>query len=376
MFCKSLSLLLIGTLLLSCSSNSSNELSYGDVEKKQTNDGIFQGDADDYFNNAEKYYGAKDYARALDQFEKHLKLKPESRAGQLGAAYSHYYMGIQSGERGRLQEAANQMKLAETGFKNLWNGKLVKDTTIEDDFNWKSCLGLAVTERAIAALEKKRIDLLDRRLTQIKDSTESKEALKRQSQYAEKRMHYLRSSFAKLQYLAQMQNTAPEVLINLGDLHLIRGNEAAAERAYLDYLTIAKNSVKFWNAQRQSAQDKYKTKTELNAALTTIKQKEESATRKTVNVLVHLAEIKFSRQNWGDSLSYLKEAMNLDPERQSLHVPMAECYDRLGNYDQALVHINQYIQTSPSFSKDTQRAFRLRSELIRKQGKKNGSESK
>ncbi len=353
-----------------CSSGGSSDLEYTDVETRQ--DGNFKGDADDYFNNAQNYYGAGDYYRALDQFEKQLKLVPDSRQGLLGTAYCRYNIGRNLAARGRLLDAADQMAKAEETFSRLWNGELVRDTTIDDDFNWKACLGLAMTERAIAALEKQHIDLIDRRLEGIRDASRSAEARKRQKQHEERRAHYLRLCFSKLQRLAQMQNAAPDALLNLGDVQLIRGNESAAERAYLDYLAIARHSVERWRKRREEAHETFKSKNELNRALSAIKVKEESATRKTVNVLVHLAEIKFSRQNYADSLSYLKDAMDLDPNRRELNVPMAECYDRLGNYEQALEHINLYIKSSPSFSRDTQRAFRLRSQLLKKLDRKPG----
>ena len=354
-------------LMVSCGSTESNDLEYADVDENNPT-GEFHGDAKDYFANAQEYYGAGDYPRALDQFTKQLKIDPDSRPGQLGFSFSNYQLGLALAKRGRLADAADALKTAEEGFTKLWNGKLVKDTTIDDDFNWKACMGLAMTERAIAAIEKKHIDIIDQRLNGIGDHSLSAQALARQKQHEEKRMHNLRASFSKLQRLAQMQNAAPEVLLNLGDLQLIRGNESAAERAYLDYLAIARNSVEIWNKRRQEAVENIKSKNERNRVLSIMKLKEESATKKTVDVLVHLAEIKFSRQNWGDSLSYLKDAIDLDPERQALNVPIAECYDKLGNYDQALVHISRYIQASPSFSKDTQRAFRLRSELVKKRG--------
>ncbi len=364
---KLLFVLFAGLLVCACGSSESGNLEYADVDQKDPS-GKFHGDADDYFANAQKYYGAGDYHRALDQFGKQLKIAPDDRPGQLGQAFSHYQVGLGLAQRGRLLDAAESMKRAESGFTKIWNGKLVKDTTIEDDFNWKSCMGLAMTERAIAALEKKKIDMIDRRLNGISDQGKSAKARTQQKRHEEQRMHYLRRSFEKFQRLSQMQNTAPEVLLNLGDIQLIRGNESAAERAYLDYLAIARHSVEVWNKRRQEAIETYKSKNERNRVLAIMKRKEESATKKTVDVLVHLAEIKFSRQNWGDSLSYLKDAIGLDPERQSLNVPIAECYDKLGDYDQALVHIGRYIQASPSFDKDTQRAFQLRSELLKKRG--------
>ncbi|MFT7617930.1 MAG: tetratricopeptide (TPR) repeat protein [Planctomycetota bacterium] len=366
---KLLLIVLAGFLAISCTtSEESTELRYGNVEDE--GDYEFKGDAADYFSNAQEYYGAGDYGRAMDQFYKLVQASPEHRPGRLGLSYSQYYVGLNMAYRGRLNEASRMVTKSEEGFKSLWNGKLGGDTTIEDDFNWKACLGLAMSERAIASLEKMSIDLIDSRLTGIKDTAKRNDALSRQATHSERRSHYLRESFNKLENLARMDNAAPEVLLNLGDIYLIRGNEVAAERSYLQYLEIARTSVETWNQRRLDAHKNFKTKKELTQALGTMKSKEESATKKTVDVLVHLAEIKFSRKNWGDSLSYLKDAMDLDPERQALHVPMAECYDKLKNYDQALTHINQFIQSSPSFSKNTQKAFRLRSQLIQKRGDK------
>lgn len=362
-------LALFACLLAACGSDgSNNELEY--TELAEGGEEEFKGDAEDYFNNAQEYYSAGDYYRALDQFLKQLQLVPDSRPGKLGESYSRYNIGRNLATRGRLLDAEVQFKEAEKGFGSLWNGSLVTDTLVADDFNWKACLGLAETERARAALEKQRIDLIDRRLEGIRDNAERSKALEQQQTFANNRMVKLNHCFEKFRRLAQMQNAAPDALLNLGDVQLIRGNESAAERAYLDYLAIARTSVERWNKARAEAHRTYKSKKELEIVLAEMKRKEEGATKKTVGVLTQLAEIKFSRQNWGDSLSYLKDAMDLDPERHELNVPVAECYDRLGNYDKALVHIDRYIQTSPSFSKDTQRAFRLRSQLLKKSGDK------
>ncbi|MCB9831984.1 MAG: tetratricopeptide repeat protein [Planctomycetes bacterium] len=365
------SLLLLAVSLISvaaCSTGDDSDLHYNDVEVKSPDDG-FEGDSEFYAANAQEYYGAGDYIRALDQFERQLKLDPTSRPGRLGLSLSTYQIGLDQAARGRLGDAEARFTRAESILRELWNGQLVADTEIADDFNWKACLGLAMTERAIAALERRYIEAIDRRITRNEDPKRRAEMLTEQKRHDERRQHYGREALDKFERLARMKNAAPDALLNLGEMHLVVGNEVSAERAYLDYLDIAKQSVEMWNQKRVAAPDEYKSRNELRAALEVIKRKQDQATEKTVGVLERLAEIKFRKRNYADCIGYLKEALALDPARYQLHVPLAECYEHLENDEKALEHIDLFIRSTPGFTEDTQRAYKLRSRLLQKLGR-------
>lgn len=352
----------------SCSTGGDEGLHYNEVETANPKDS-FEGDADFYAANAEEYYGAGEYARALDQFEKQLKLDPQSRPGRLGMALANYQIGLDQAARGRLGDAETRFKKSEETLRPMWNGQLGDDTSTPDDLNWKCCLGLAMTERAIAALEKRYIDLLDQRVTRSEDPTRRREMLAEQTRHDERRQHYSREALDKFERLSRMKYAAPEALLNLGEMHLVVGNEVSAERAYLAYLDIAKKNVEQWNQRRLEAPDQYKSRNELKAALDVIKQKQTAATHKTVGVLERLAEIKFRKGNYADCIGYLKEALGLDPSRYQLHVPLAESFERLENNEKALEHIDLYIRATPGFTEDTQRAYKLRSRLLQKLGR-------
>lgn len=348
------------------SDGKSNDLVYGDVERDEN--GEFSADPDYYADNAQRFFQAGDYRRSLTQFRHVVELRSEDDLARLGEAYCLYNIGKEQAARGAFDRAGTSFERAEAKFGTLWleraGGDLEKSTLDAKGWHWKALLGLAETERAIASLAKLESDRIDQSLPHRKDREKIDAELAQQAKLRKRRDIYTRKSRERFVTLCAMDHPSPDCLVNLGDLELIVGNEPAAERAYVQYLDVAQRSVDVWDSRREEAVKNLKSKTELEVTLAAIDAKREGALKKTIGVLEQLAEIKFHKRNFTAALEYLERALDIDPDRYVLNVPIAECHYELGSYEKGLEYIDRYIRLTPEFDDDTHRAYKLRSKLV------------
>lgn len=360
-------LVLMAACVAGCASNGdAGELDYAEVE--QSGDGNFEADPDYYADNAQRFIQAGEYRRALTQFRKVLEQDPNDNLSRLGEGYCLYHIGLDLAARGSLDRASRSFQQAEGVFANLWVDRagesLERSTQDPEAWHWKSLLGLAETERAIASLAKVELDRIDAALPRIEDPEKVRSGLERQTKLRKRREIYNRKARERFSALSSMEYPAPDSLLNLADIEYVIGNEPAAERAYLDYLSLTERSVEIWDERRDEAMKNLESKSERRVALAAIEKKRESALEKNLKVLQQLAEIKFRKGNYGASLEYLERALDIDPERYVLNVPMAECHYELGSFEKGLEHIDRYIRLSEEFDDDTHRAYKLRSKLV------------
>ena len=357
-----------------------------------TRDSTFEADAGDYALNAERYYETGDYRRALSQFQKYKEKEPNSWGAALGIAYCRYQLGRQLVASGRFEDAHVQLSEAEVAFTERWNGGVEKKASDPAAYQWKACMGLGLTERAIANLDSIKLAAIESRLRNGVDGGTAEVADQRR-RLQNHRKEYYRRALEKFEALAKMQDASPDAFLNLGDLYVITGadlsNESAlgngsglndvgparrgnanrikAERAYMTYLETAKRSVDNWEKMRRDAAERYPDRRSYEEAVALIEQKRSSATEKTVDVMIQVALIKYGSGDTQAALGYLRSAHELDPKRTWLHLNIAECYDRLADYDQALKHVDTYIAQSPAGDEGVRRAYKLRAEIAKKQ---------
>ena len=365
---KSLPILFLVILpLASCGSGGiegSEDLTYGEVDREAAPEG-FEGDAEFYATNGQRFYEGGDYPAALTQFRKQLSKDPTSTSGRLGEAFSLYQLGKERAKVGSLKEADARFEAAREVFEKLANElPLEADTTDGDGFGWKSRLGLAMTDCASAALARRQLDRIDASITGITNPADRRRAKQAQGDLRELRNRRNAIALERFSQLATMNNAAPDSILYEGDMHIILGNERQAERSYFRYLDLCRNSVKSWEERRKQAPDHIASKNELKLTLQQIEIKRSSAVAKTVGVLSQLAEIKFRRANYADSLELLEEAIATDPERYDLHVPIAECNDKLENKVKALEHIEVYLRSVEGFDANARKASKMRARLI------------
>lgn len=363
---KWLLIVLMAAFAGGCASSDAGDLVYGEVDK--TDDGEFEADPEYYSDNAARFFQAGDYRRALTQFRRVLELTPDDTLARLGEGYSLYNVGLEQAARGATDRAGTSFEQAEDVFTDLWVSRagrqLESSTQDADGWHWKSLLGLAETERAIASLAKVESDRIDQALPHFDDREKIDAELARQAKLGKRREVYSRKARDKFSTLCSMEYPSPDCLLNLGDLEYIAGNEPAAERAYVRYLELAERSVDVWDKRRDEATKNLKSKAELKVALAAIEMKREGALEKTIGVLEQLAEIKYRKGNYESALEYLEHALEIDPDRFVLNVPMAECHYELGSYEKGLDSIDRYIRLTPEFDDDTHRAYKLRSKLV------------
>jgi len=355
--------LAIAVIFLSCGTTD-QQPEMADVKVDSSN---FKFDADYYGENAQRYYNENKYFEARDQFQKQLKLEPDSWAAAAGQAYCFYHIGRNFAVQGRLREAHRSLAEAEAIFTRTWNGEIEENTRSKEAHQWKLALGLAMTERAIANLDTVKMRQLN---VKVLDPNEEKGVAARQEldQVTRHRLDYYKKAGERLGRLTRMKFASPDAFLSLGEVLFILHDDKGAEKAFLDYLDLARNSIEFWEKQRYAAAETFSTRRDRQQTDAAITARLEGATAKTVNVLRRLAEIKFNRQDYASSLSHLTEAMKLAPANYQLHVPIAESHQGLRNYKEALTHIDLYIKSRSGFDDNTRKAYRLRSQLLKHLG--------
>ncbi|MCA9320992.1 MAG: hypothetical protein KDB53_09670, partial [Planctomycetes bacterium] len=98
----------------------SGDMAYADVEPATEADKPrFEGDAEFYGVNAQRFYDAGDFLAALQQFRRQLDKQPTAIDGRLGEAFALYQLGIQHGAVGNLREAQRRLDLAREHFEAL-----------------------------------------------------------------------------------------------------------------------------------------------------------------------------------------------------------------------------------------------------------------
>ncbi len=365
---SSLGLALTLLLLCGCGTGGGTDknLHYSDVENPPTNEG-FQGDATLFAANAQRFYDAGEYLAALQQFRKQLEKDPTAVDGRLGEAYSLYKLGVNLAARGAYHESNRRLEEALDNFEKLSAEiPMERDTLEGDGYGWKIRLGLALSERALGALAKLQWDRIHSAILSMKDPTEVAKAGAAQKVLLKRRVDYNERALEHFRELAAMGHPAPDVILNLGDMELIAGNDSRAERNYLAYRDLARRSVQSWDRRQREAPDQIESKNELERVLATIEAKRRSAVEKLVKVLERLAEMKFKRGEYAEAASLLEEALKTQPDLVRLHVPMAEILEKQGEYQAALEHIDIYLRSLDEFDENAKKAAKLRSQLVDK----------
>jgi tetratricopeptide (TPR) repeat protein len=330
-------------------------------------EGEFQGDFELHMANAQDYYDAGDYYRARDQFSKAAGQRPDELGARLGEGFSLYHIGFNSAALGNLGQADKELGRAEKTFSEIWTGELPASTFEGTGMDWKSALGLAMTWRARASLDRMRIARIDSELNTA-TGEETAELLEEQRQRDLRRGRNLKKATELFSRLAAMQYAAPDAIKNLGDMELINGRPRAALTAYERYLDISRRNIANWEKRREEWPAQYEFERYALEAQTAIDNKRESAIEKTAEVLVQVAEIRFKNELYDLALADLQEAQELAPKRVELNVPIAECYERIGDKDQALRHLDTFLRSRAEMDGDTRRALKLRARLTAEVG--------
>ncbi len=71
-----------------------------------------------------------------------------------------------------------------------------------------------------------------------------------------------------------------------------------------------------------------------------------------------LAAIYLSREDWQNAGITLLQYVTLEPDHADSHFGLALCYDNLGQFDQALVHYNRFMELDDG--SDDARSFQVR----------------
>jgi tetratricopeptide (TPR) repeat protein len=321
-------------------------------------------DVGDYALNAEKYYDNGDYARALTQFLKYKEKDPKSWGAALGIGYCYLNLGLGLAADSRLEDAFGQFKKAEVAFTGQWDGTVEKSAADAKAFQWKACMGLALTERALGNLESLFIRGIESRATIERGSQTLQQEI---SERSRKRTDYYQRSLAKFRKLITMEAPPPDAFLNAGDLEMVVNGPVRAEPAYLAYLEVAKESVESWKRRQRESVETFKDRRSFEEATFIIDKKLETATKKTVDVMIQLALINYTTGRYAESLQFLLDAQKLDPTRQSLHLNVAECYDKLGNQKEALKRIDEFLTLAVDGDPNVRRAYKLRSEITKRQ---------
>ncbi len=353
-------------LLCGCGTNGGTDknLHYSDVENPPTKEG-FQGDASLFAANAQRFYDAGEYLAALQQFRKQLEKDPSAVDGRLGEAYSLYKLGVTLAARGAYKEANRRLEEALDNFERLGAEVTMESDTLEGDgYGWKARLGLALSERALGALAKLQWDRIHNAILSMDDPSEVTKARAAQKILLKRRADYNERALEHFRELAAMGHPAPDVILNLGDMELVVGNDSLAEKHYLAYRDIARRSIESWDIRQRKAPDQIESKNELERVLAAIESKRRSAVEKLVKVLERLAEMRFKRGEYPEAATLIEEALRTQPDLVRLHVPMAEILEKQGEYRQALEHIDAYLRSLDSFDENAKKAAKLRSRLL------------
>ncbi|MEE9392887.1 MAG: tetratricopeptide repeat protein [Planctomycetota bacterium] len=322
----------------------------------------FEGDAELYKQNAIAFYDAGDYYRARNQFKKILKTQPDDAVAKGGYAYCCYSIGFNEAAFGNFNGGAKNLIIAERTFESLYSGELPASTADGTGREWRNALGLAMTWRALASLDKMRSDSIDRVLGEG-GARNGDKLLAEQKKRDLRRRDLNQKSLELFRRLATMEYAAPDAILNQGDLELIVGNTNASLRAYERYLSVARKNIENWDRRLEEWPEQYASDKYALEAQKAINGKRSAAVSKAVDVLTQVAEVHYAASNYADSLALLTEAAELNPRRVALNVPIAECYERLGEPKEALRHIEAYIKSNPEIDDNTRRAYRLRARV-------------
>lgn len=328
----------------------------------------FEADAELYRHNAQAYYQAGDYFRALDQLRKAIKKDPGSKAARVGEALCLYNLGFNAAALGNTKDAATRLRAAEEKAEALIDEPLPRSTVEGDGLAWKSHLVLAMTQRALARLDRMVINGIDAQLAGA-SASERERMLEERKKRGIHEQELEEKALAGFRRLAAMEFAAPDAILNLADMELAGGNRRAAIEQYGRYLEIARRNIDNWNRSRKEWTEQLQSEKYQLEAQREIDAKLESVVGKAVDVLKRLAHVEFVEGAHQDSLAHLLEAARLDPSRNDLNVPIAENHLRLGSHEEALAHIDAYIAGTSAFDDNVRRAYRLRSEILKELGR-------
>jgi len=71
-------------------------------------------------------------------------------------------------------------------------------------------------------------------------------------------------------------------------------------------------------------------------------QKANGLAPRTISVIAGLGQVAIAKHDYAAAVTYLEDALHLDPEAESLHAPLAAAYRGLGQLDRAQPHIGQW----------------------------------
>ena len=350
-------------LLAACSSTTQEPVD----ETTAFEETSFEGDAEYHAVNAQHYYQAGDYHRALDQFVKVRAQSPDSWSAALGEGYSRYFIGRNHAALGNLDTGRKELDAAEEVLTELWDGEIENDARAPDSWRWRAAMGLALVERAQGSLDKVLIDRLDGIMPNLA-GTSRERALAEQKRLRIHRQETYEASLTKFERLARMNNAPPDAFQNLADLLYLTDRDAAAEDVYLAYIEMARRSVADWKRIRAEIPEKIESKNEAKLEIRSASVKLASAQEKAFDSLIRLAAIKYAKNDAEEcrlALDYLVEAEEVAPERYEVNVPIAECHAKLGEREKALDRIDRFLAYSDDSDTDARRAFRLRKRIER-----------
>jgi tetratricopeptide (TPR) repeat protein len=123
----------------------------------------------------------------------------------------------------------------------------------------------------------------------------------------------------------------------LANLYKSRGETDKAEAAFKRALELQPNDLAtlIWLGRLEL--DKGKT-TEAEQLFS----KAHSLAPNTVAVLAGLGRVAIEKRDYASAVTYLEQALAIDPEGESLHAPLAAAYRGLGQLDKAQPHIGQW----------------------------------
>ena len=123
----------------------------------------------------------------------------------------------------------------------------------------------------------------------------------------------------------------------LGHLYKSRGATDKAEAAFRRALELQPDDLAtlVWLGRLNLDQGK-------TDAAESLFQKADGLAPRTVSVIAGLGQVAIAKRNYAAAVRYLEDALQLDPEAESLHAPLAAAYRGLGQLDRAQPHIGQW----------------------------------
>ena len=123
----------------------------------------------------------------------------------------------------------------------------------------------------------------------------------------------------------------------LGHLYKSRGAPDKAEAAFARALELQPNDIAtlVWLGRLNLDQGK-------TDAAESLFQKANGLAPRTVSVIAGLGQVAIAKRDYTAAVKYLEDALQFDPEADSLHAPLAAAYRGLGALDKAQPHIGQW----------------------------------